>query len=230
MEQTALRPKSLPGSGPAGGSGGRGGTSGTDREPRPRRRPHAARRRGRRLVTWLTGLCCAVVLVLAGIGLGTVGTGVIALSRMAEMREAQQAVPPGTGGTAGTPGAPGASGTASARQSGPAGSAGAAASPARSAAPGPDRAPARAGLGLEVVDAPGGPGALVVAVHVPGPGYTAGLVRGDVLLRLGADEIGSASDLAARVADARPGRELRVKVRHGDGGRQDLTVVPGVVT
>ncbi|WWQ67304.1 PDZ domain-containing protein [Streptomyces sp. Q6] len=83
---------------------------------------------------------------------------------------------------------------------------------------------------MEVVDAPKGPGALVVAVHVPGPGYTAGLVRGDVLLSLGTARIGSASDLAAVVRDAHPGRQLTLTVRHDSGARQELTVTPGVVT
>ncbi|MZD10095.1 PDZ domain-containing protein, partial [Streptomyces sp. SID5785] len=164
--------------------------------------------------------CCAVVLVLAGVGLGTVGTGVVALSRMAEMQQAQQRAAP-SGPSSGHP--------SSARPSAPL-STPSAGAPGASAAPGPTRPAVGSSLGVEVVDAPGGPGALVVAVHVPGPGYTAGLVRGDVLLHLGAAAVGSASDLAAVVADAHPGRELRVKVRHDNGTRQDLTVVPGVVT
>ncbi|NEB76176.1 PDZ domain-containing protein, partial [Streptomyces sp. SID14478] len=103
------------------------------------------------------------------------------------------------------------------------------AAPSRTPTP-PTAAAVRASLGVEVVDAPQGPGALVVAVHVPGPGYTAGLVRGDVLLSLGKAGIGSASDLAAVVSDARPGHQLKLKVRHDSGQRQELAVTPGVVT
>ncbi|MBO1335514.1 PDZ domain-containing protein [Streptomyces sp. VRA16 Mangrove soil] len=197
MEQTALRPKSLPGA--AGADPGAGQDPAAQRKPRP----HGAHRRGRRLLGRLLGVLCAVVLVLAGVGIGTVGAAVIGLSRMAEMQ--QRAVPR----------PPAAPGTPSAKPSWK---------------PSPRPAAARGSLGVEAVDAPRGPGALVVAVHVPGPGYTAGLVRGDVLVSLGDDRIGSASDLAAVVADARPGHELTMEVRHESGARQKLTVVPGVVT
>jgi S1-C subfamily serine protease len=73
-------------------------------------------------------------------------------------------------------------------------------------------------------------GAVVVGVHVPGPGYTAGLVRGDVLLQLGDRRIDSAADLVRAVTEASPGKEARLTVRHESGGYQQLTVVPGVVT
>lgn len=73
-------------------------------------------------------------------------------------------------------------------------------------------------------------GALVVGVHIPGPGFTAGLVRGDVLLVFGRTRIDTAADLARAVAGARPGREVVLTVRHRSGGYQQLTAVPGVVT
>lgn len=73
-------------------------------------------------------------------------------------------------------------------------------------------------------------GALVVGVHVPGPGFTAGLVRGDVLLVVGRTRIDTAADLARAIAGARPGREVVLTVRHRGGGYQQLTAVPGVVT
>jgi S1-C subfamily serine protease len=82
---------------------------------------------------------------------------------------------------------------------------------------------------VEVVDA-AGPGALVVGVHVPGPGHSAGLVRGDVLLAFGATRVDSAAGLARAVARARPGADVTLAVRHRDGGRQRLTAVPGLVT
>ncbi|MFB7245858.1 PDZ domain-containing protein [Streptomyces populi] len=89
---------------------------------------------------------------------------------------------------------------------------------------------ARGTLGIEAVDAPGGGGALIVGVHLPGPGYSAGLVRGDVLLALDGTGITSAADLARAVADARPGREVTLRVRHADGGRGHLSAVPGTAT
>ncbi|EFH28946.1 conserved hypothetical protein [Streptomyces sviceus ATCC 29083] len=93
----------------------------------------------------------------------------------------------------------------------------------------PSPVPVVATLGLEAVDAEKA-GALVVGVHVPGPGYTAGLVRGDVLLAFGRTRIDTAGDLARAVARARAGREVELTVRHRSGGYQQLTAVPGVVT
>ncbi|OIK27531.1 PDZ domain-containing protein [Streptomyces malaysiense] len=87
----------------------------------------------------------------------------------------------------------------------------------------------QATLGVEAVDY-GSPGALVVGVHTPGPGYRAGLARGDVLLRFGGARVDTAAGLARAVARARPGSEVLLTVRHSGGGFQQLTVVPGVVT
>ncbi|WP_406006156.1 PDZ domain-containing protein [Streptomyces sp. NBC_00637] len=198
MEQTALRPKPMPGSEPVGSTGPGGQGQG--------RRPHAARRRGRRLTSLLCGLFAGTVLVLSGVGLGTVGATVIGMSRLAELQ--RQAGPGG-------PGAPvGASAPVRPSPSGP-------------AEPSP-RVP-DAALGLEAVDAER-TGAEIVAVHIPGPGYTAGLVRGDVLLRFGGTEIDSATDLARAVDEARPGKQIKVTVRHRGGGFGRVTVIPGVVT
>jgi S1-C subfamily serine protease len=73
-------------------------------------------------------------------------------------------------------------------------------------------------------------GAAIVGVHVPGPGYAAGLVRGDVILAFGTSRIDSATDLARTVARARAGKRVKLTVRHESGEYQKLTVVPGVVT
>ncbi|WP_327661024.1 MULTISPECIES: S1C family serine protease [unclassified Streptomyces] len=217
MEQTALRPKSMP------GTGGRASTTTSTPEPstgpqtRPGPtpkpgRPGAAQQRGRRLCSVLCGLLCAVVLVLAGIGLGTVGATVIGMSKLAELK---RQTPPAAGPATPPPSSP-------------------AATPGPATAPAPPAAHSpRGGLGVEVVDAPKAPGALVVAVHIPGPGYTGGLVRGDVLVGLGGRRVGSALDLAAHVADVadtRPGRQVVVTVRHANGELQKLAVTPGVVT
>ncbi|MFE8963566.1 PDZ domain-containing protein [Streptomyces iakyrus] len=70
MEQTALRPKPMPGREPDGPAPATG--------PGPSRpRPHAARRRGRRLLNVLLAGCTGAVLVLSGIGLGTMGATVL---------------------------------------------------------------------------------------------------------------------------------------------------------
>jgi S1-C subfamily serine protease len=191
MEQTALRPKPMPGQVPH-----EGGT------PGPARRPHAARRRGRRIRTLLLGLFVGTVLVLSGVGLGAVGATVVGMNRLAQLQ--RQAPSPHPSATA---------------------------SPSPSPSPAPSRGPApvAATLGVEAVDAPKS-GALVVGVHMPGPGYTAGLARGDVLVSFGATPIGSAADLARAVSRADPGSEVTLTVRHHGGGSQQLTVVPGVVT
>ncbi|MET9387545.1 PDZ domain-containing protein [Streptomyces sp. NPDC002928] len=203
MEQTALRPKPMPGRVPSGGvrSGGQS------------RRPHAARRRGRRLTTLLFGLFVGTVLVLSGVGLGTVGATVIGMSRLAELqRQAAGQHGPGAVGTASTP----------ARS-------GAASSSSSSSTSFPSQDAPGATLGVEAVDAEKA-GAKVVGIHVPGPGYTAGLVRGDVLLAFGRTRVDSAADLARAVARARPGKEVTLTIRHRSGGYQQLTAVPGVVT
>lgn len=207
MEQTALRPKPMPGRDPGPGT-----------EPDPARRPHTGRRR-RRLTTLLLGVLAAAVLLLAGVGLGTVGAAVIGMSKLAELQ--QQAGAAGPGGAAGAGGGVG---------GGAGGATGTRAAPAHpSAGPSSSPAPVGATLGVEAVDDEG-PGARVVGVHVPGPGYTAGLVRGDVLLAFGRARVDSAADLAHAVARARPGKKVKLTVRHGSGGYQQLTVVPGVVT
>ncbi|MDN0197293.1 PDZ domain-containing protein [Streptomyces sp. S.PNR 29] len=167
----------------------------------PARRPHAAHRRGRRLTTLLFGLFVGTVLVLAGAGLGAVGVTAVGMSRLAELHRQEGRDP--------APGGP---------------SAGAA--PSR---PTPSPAPAGATLGVEVVDAEKA-GALVVGVHVPGPGYAAGLVRGDVLLTFGSTRIDTAADLARAVSRARPGAAVKLTVLHRSGGYQRLSAVPGVVT
>ncbi|MER5596476.1 PDZ domain-containing protein [Streptomyces sp. NPDC002265] len=201
MEETALRPKPMPGRKPPGAAGPEDGT----------RRPRTARRRGRRLTTLLSGLLLGTALVLSGVGLGTVGATVISMGKLAELqRRAAGSHGPGTAGPEPA-----------------AGRSGAAVSPVAPASL-PPTAPT-ATLGVEAVDA-GRPGALVVGVHVPGPGYRAGLVRGDVLLAFGRTRIGSAADLAHAVARARPGREVTLTVRHHNGGHQRLRAVPGVVT
>ncbi|MEU1554113.1 PDZ domain-containing protein [Streptomyces scabiei] len=205
MEQTALRPKPMPGR-----------ESGDERPSGTVRRPHAAPRRARqRLITLLSALVTCVILVLSGVGLGTMGATVIGMSRLAPSREPSPA-------DAARPD-DGRSRTASTKSASQPGS-------SLSTAP---VAAVRPTLGVDVVDAPGdarGRGALVAGVHVPGAGYRAGLVRGDVVLSLGGTRTATAADLARAVAAARPGTALRLAVRHANGARQYLVAVPGVAT
>ncbi len=198
MEQTALRPKPMPGQDPGAGTA-----------PDGDRPPPGGRRRRRRLTTLLLGVLAATVLLLSGVGLGTMGATVIGMSKLAELQ--RQAGAPGAG----------------AEQ--PSGSRAAPVRPSAGASPSASPARVAATLGVEAVD-DDKPGALVVGVHVPGPGYAAGLVRGDVLLAFGRTRIDSAADLAEAVADARPGKQVKITVRHESGGYQQLTAVPGVVT
>ncbi|MFE0369968.1 PDZ domain-containing protein [Streptomyces tendae] len=208
MEQTALRPKPMPGRDPGPGT-----------EPDGAPRPHTGRRRRRRLTTVLLGVLAVTVLLLAGVGLGTVGATVIGMSKLAEMQQQAGAMGPGGAGGAG-----GGAGAGTRTRGAPAHP-----SAGPSSGPSPSPAPAGATLGVEAVDDEK-PGARVVGVHVPGPGYTAGLVRGDVLLAFGRTRVDSAADLAHAVARARPGKQVTLTVRHRSGGYQQLTAVPGVIT
>ncbi|MBD9735170.1 hypothetical protein IGX29_25875, partial [Streptomyces sp. H28] len=101
MEQTALRPRPMPGREPGGERPG-GNDEADDRHdgrgqrrkgaeqrggPGPARtRPHAARRRGRRLVSALFTAFVGTVLVLAGIGLGATGATVIGADGLTELK------------------------------------------------------------------------------------------------------------------------------------------------
>ncbi|MGW0965624.1 PDZ domain-containing protein [Streptomyces sp. NPDC002516] len=229
MEQAALRPKPMPGRDPGGGA----------RSSRGARNPREERRRGRRLVTLSAGVFAGAVLVLSGVGIGAVGVTVAGAGGLAELRERAGAVV-GAAGPAREPSAgagvprTGADGAPlPAGPGAPASAGSAAAAPGGTGSPGPtgsERESVRGTLGVEAVDAPGGSGALVVGVHVPGPGCTAGLVRGDVLLALDGTRITSAADLARAVADAAPGRAVTLRVRHANGGRGRLTAVPGTAT
>ncbi|GGT54114.1 PDZ domain-containing protein [Streptomyces althioticus] len=98
------------------------------------------------------------------------------------------------------------------------------------AGPAPAPGPAlSARLGVEVTD-DGRPGALVVGVQNPGPGHTAGLREGDLLLAVGATRVDTAADLAHEVSRTAPGTPIRLTVRHATGGYQQLTAVPGILT
>lgn len=202
MERPALRPKPLPGD--PGGVRERPGPARQSRQSRESGQ-HAGRRRGRRLLTALLGVTAGAVLVLSGVGLGAMGATLV-----------------GAGALTGPERRAGA-------ETGAVPLAGPAASPPRGAPSAPAPAPVVVRLGVEVAD-DRKPGARVVGVHIPGPGFSAGLVRGDVLLAFGGERVGSAADLARAVARARPGEEVTLTVRRAGGGQRQLTAVPGIVT
>ncbi|MET9681643.1 PDZ domain-containing protein [Streptomyces coeruleorubidus] len=87
MEQTALRPKPMPGREPDGAA------SATESGP-ARPRPHAARRRGRRLLNVLFAAFAGAVLVLSGIGLGAMGATVIGKGGVIDPRGRHTPSPP----------------------------------------------------------------------------------------------------------------------------------------
>ncbi|MEU6367933.1 PDZ domain-containing protein [Streptomyces sp. NPDC046931] len=173
--------------------------------------------RGRRLTTLLCALVVGAFVVVSGAELGTVGATVIGMNRLGDLKRRAAAPGPSTSGAVVR-------------------SRAAAGAPIRTA---PTRAPddtargapppARATLGVEAVDSASG-GALLVGVRIPGPGHTAGLVRGDVVLAVDATRLGSAADLARAIAAVRPGTTVTLTVRHANGARLRLTATPGVLT
>jgi serine protease Do len=71
-----------------------------------------------------------------------------------------------------------------------------------------------------------GKGALVVAVTAGGPAARAGLQRGDLVTAIDGQAVASSTDLVRKVADARPGQSLTLKVLRG-GRSLDLKVQAG---
>ncbi|GGX05638.1 PDZ domain-containing protein [Streptomyces lomondensis] len=88
MEQTALRPKPMPGREPDGAAPATG--SGAAR-PRPR----AARRRGRRLLNVLLAGFAGAVLVVSGIGLGAMAATVVGKGGVTDPRGRHTTLLPG---------------------------------------------------------------------------------------------------------------------------------------
>ncbi|GAA3056323.1 PDZ domain-containing protein [Streptomyces glomeratus] len=174
--------------------------------------------RGRRLTILLCALVVGVFVVVSGAGLGTVGATVVGMNRLGDLKRRAAAHGPSVSGAAGR-------------------SRAAAGTPMRTtpttapydSARGAALSPPRATLGVEAVDCACG-GALLVGVRVPGPGHTAGLVRGDVVLAVDATRLGSAADLARAFAAVRPGTTVTLAVRHANGARLRLTATPGVLT
>jgi len=73
---------------------------------------------------------------------------------------------------------------------------------------------------------PGKHGVLVTSVEEDGPAATAGVKAGDVLLKIGDDEVARTSDLRSALKDVEPGDEVALTVQR-DGKTLDLQVKAG---
>jgi S1-C subfamily serine protease len=76
----------------------------------------------------------------------------------------------------------------------------------------------RAGLGVQLRTLRGG-GALIAAVTPGGPAADAGIVPGDVLLRIAGSPASTTDDIAVALAQQKPGVTVPVEVRGADGTR-----------
>jgi S1-C subfamily serine protease len=84
----------------------------------------------------------------------------------------------------------------------------------------------RAYLGVQTSDAETGTGAVVESVVPGGPAAAAGLQAGDIVLKVADDAVTESSDVAAAVAQRKPGTKVQLSVRRGDDERP-LTVTLG---
>ncbi|MBK7250579.1 MAG: trypsin-like peptidase domain-containing protein [Gammaproteobacteria bacterium] len=69
-------------------------------------------------------------------------------------------------------------------------------------------------------------GVVIANLYVGSPAQAAGLMPGDLLMKIDGSVVRSAQDAAARVAGARPGQRLRLAVLRGE---RELDLVAGVV-
>jgi S1-C subfamily serine protease len=85
----------------------------------------------------------------------------------------------------------------------------------------------RAALGVSIADSTIRPGALVVAAEAGGAAAKAGIVPGDAIVKIGRTDISDAGDLAAALADHRPGDRITVSVTGTNGRRRATTTTLG---
>ncbi len=84
----------------------------------------------------------------------------------------------------------------------------------------------RAYLGIETSDPDTGSGAVVAGVVPGGPADAAGLQAGDRVLSIDGKAVSKSGDVAAAVAGLKPGRDVKLALRRGDGERS-LTITLG---
>jgi putative serine protease PepD len=84
----------------------------------------------------------------------------------------------------------------------------------------------RAWMGVSVGDAPDG-GAFIGAVVPESPADQAGLVAGDVILKVGDTEIAAAADLTDALAEHEPGETVKVTVRSSGGDERTVDLELG---
>jgi S1-C subfamily serine protease len=78
-------------------------------------------------------------------------------------------------------------------------------------------------LGVRIEPAPGGRGVRIVEPMPGGPAAAAGLAAGDVITRLGDDEVADVRGFIARIAGSRPGESVDLTVRR-DGRETSFKV------
>jgi putative serine protease PepD len=87
-------------------------------------------------------------------------------------------------------------------------------------------APEHAYLGLQTSDTADGDGAQIGAATPGGPSADAGLQAGDVVVKVDGEDVTGANDVAAAIADNKPGEKVDVTVRRG-GSEQTVEVTLG---
>jgi S1-C subfamily serine protease len=82
----------------------------------------------------------------------------------------------------------------------------------------------RVWLGVSIRDPDGEPGPVVTAVDAGGPAATAGVSRGDVVLRVDGAPVADRAQFIERVRAHQPGDAVRLRVATAGGAERDLVV------
>jgi S1-C subfamily serine protease len=85
----------------------------------------------------------------------------------------------------------------------------------------------RAYLGVQVADASGAPGPVVVSVHSGSPAASAGIAKGEAITSVDGTKTATADDLTTKLAGLAPGKSVKVTVVRSSGAETTVTVVLG---